>query len=233
MRGPYFDATTGSRLEQWLATDPHERKLLLRYFVECALPTDTSVRLKVDGATEIIGRGVGNLGPSLRRGRMSVADQEKVSACLLARTNATGKKVELDLLGRDPGFEKPSDPAVFSVREAAYYGNLFADPNEAFVWLPSRIVPRPCTSAGDCGVLQPVGINARLMFAPTRKALDRQGECFVTGSEARGSMDRGQLRYGNEKLVPFAYCENAISGKRYVHVITVLIKRGVAPTIGD
>ena len=44
-------------------------------------------------------------------------------------------------------------------------------------------------------------------------------------------MDRGQLRYGNEKLVPFAYCENAISGKRYVHVITVLIKRGVAPTM--
>ena len=120
VRGPYFDATTGSRLEQWLATDPHERKLLLRYFVECALPTGTSVRLKVDGATEIIGRGVGNLGPSLRRGRMSVADQEKVSACLLARTNATGKKVELDLLGRDPGFEKPSDPAVFSVREATY-----------------------------------------------------------------------------------------------------------------
>ena len=138
-----------------------------------------------------------------------------------------GKKVALDLIGRYPGFEKPSDPAVFSVREAAYYGNVFADRVEAFVWLPGRVLPRPCTAAGDCGALQPVGINARRLFDANRRALDRRGECFVTGSEERGSIGPSQLRYGNEKLVPLAYCENPVTGKRYVHVMTVLTMQGV------
>jgi hypothetical protein len=69
---------------------------------------------------------------------MTTLDQERVSSCLLARTNAKGETIDLDLLGSYPGFEYPSDPMVFKVREGAYYGNLFVSPIEAFVWFSDR-----------------------------------------------------------------------------------------------
>ena len=222
--GPYVDATSGSSLERWIDAEPIQKQLFLRYLVECALPAGTNVGLKYRGETHLIGTGVGNLGPSLQTGVMTTIDQERVSSCLLARTNARGEKVDLDLLGSYPGFERPSDPAVFKVREGAFYGNLFVSPIEAFVWFPDRVVARTCTSEGDCGGLHPVGAYARMMYDPTNPSLEEEGDCFVTGTERPHVVSTDEQRFGTDKLVPISYCTNFVTGKSYHQVMTVLTK---------
>jgi len=225
--GPYFYASKNSVLAAWIDQDPDETRMFLRYMVECALPEGVSVRLKYKGATSLLGTGYGNLGASLQAGQMSVDDQEKVSSCLLARMSTTGKHMEIDLLGPYRGFETPADPKRFNVREAAYYGNLFASPIEAYMWLPDRAQARPCTGDGDCGVLQPVGAIAGALYGAIR-ADAQAGECFVTGAEAPGTLNMQEARFGKEKLVPLSFCKNPVSGRTYTNVMTVLTQRLVA-----
>ena len=155
---------------------------------------------------------------------MTTGDQERVSSCLLARTNATGTTLDIDLLGPYRGFERPYDPKVFKVREAAYYGNLFVSPIEAFVWFPDRVMPRTCDRDGDCGVLQPVGAYARMMYSHPDAGREWEGECFVTGSEPSGAVNAREQRYGAEKLVALNFCTSGATGKTYRHVMTVLTK---------
>ena len=222
--GAHLYATGGSSLERWIDADPPQRKRFLRYLVECALPDGMNVRLKYRGRTEIIGRGVGNLGPSLQAGAMTTGDQERVSSCLLARTNANGATLEIDLLAPYRGFERPYDPKTFKVREAAYYGNLFVSPIEAFVWFPDRVAPRTCSGDGDCGVLQPVGAYARMIYHRADAGREWAGECFVTGTERSGVVNASEARYGADKLVALNFCTSAATGKTYRHVMTVLTR---------
>ena len=126
--------------------DPVQRTRFLRYLVECALPSGTSVRLKYRGRTEVIGTGVANLGPSLQAGVMTTGDQERVSSCLLARTNATGTTLDIDLLGPYRGFDRPYDPKVFKVREAAVLRESVRQPDRGL-----RMVPGP----GDAADVRP------------------------------------------------------------------------------
>jgi uncharacterized protein YjbI with pentapeptide repeats len=221
--GPYFYARQNSVLEAWIDQDPANAQLFLRYMVECALPEGVSVRLKYKGSTNLLGTGAGNLGTSLQIGQMSINDQEKVSSCLLARTNATGKHMQIDLVGPYGGlFATHADPQKFNVREAAYYGNLFASPIEAYLWLPDRVQARPCTSAGDCGVLQPVGLIAGKLYGAS--ANTQAGECFVTGAEVPGTLNPQEQRYGKDKLVPLSFCKNPVSGRTYTNVMTVFVR---------
>jgi hypothetical protein len=222
MTGPYFDAGQNSVLEAWIDHDPAQAQLFLRYMVECALPEGVSVRLKYQGSANLLGIGAGNLGTSLQAGQLSVDHQEKVSSCLLARTNATGNHMQVDLVGPYGGlFATHADPQQFNVREAAYYGNLFASPIEAYMWLPDRVQARPCTSAGDCGVLEPVGLIASELYGASANA--QAGECFVTGAEVPGTLNTQEARFGKDKLVPLSFCTNAVSGRTYTNVMTVFV----------
>ena len=103
----YFYAPKDSLLDDWIDQDPDEVQMFFRYMVECALPEGVNVRLKYKDATSLLGTGFGNLGASLQAGQMSVEDQEKVSSCLLARASATGKHMEIDLVGPYPGLFEP------------------------------------------------------------------------------------------------------------------------------
>jgi hypothetical protein len=123
------------------------------------------VTLRYRGTAEIIGRGVAGLGPSLQAGLMRVADQERVTACMLARINGSGRTVQIDMfgpMGGVAGFETTTvaDDA-FPVREAAFFGNLFgADPvAQACPDRPYGLADmRSCKDLGgggyDCGVVE-------------------------------------------------------------------------------
>jgi uncharacterized protein YjbI with pentapeptide repeats len=229
--GPYFYARKNSVLEAWIDQDPAETQLFLRYLVECALPEGVSVRLKYKDSTNLLGTGAGNLGTSLQIGQMSINDQEKVSSCLLARTSATGKHMDIDLVGPYTGlFATHADPKRFNLREAAYYGNLFASPIEAYIWLPDQVQARPCTSEGDCGVLQPVGLIASKLYGASANA--RAGECFVTGAETPGTLNPQEARFGKDKLVSLRYCTNPITGRTYTNVMTVFVPGSVSASFG-
>jgi hypothetical protein len=69
-------------------------------------------------------RGAFGLGPSWLTG-MTTADQESVSACLMARINARAATVQLDLIGAfHPSLNTP--PAAGYKAEIAVWGNLYA-----------------------------------------------------------------------------------------------------------
>ena len=230
--GPYFYAPKNTVLDAWIDQDPDEVRMFFRYMVECALPEGVNVRLKYKDATSLLGTGFGNLGASLQAGQMSVEDQEKVSSCLLARASATGKHMEIDLVGPYSGlFATHADPKRFSVREAAYYGNLFASPIEAYIWLPDQVQARPCTSDGDCGVLQPVGLIASKLYGASTNARAQAGDCFVTGAEVPGTLNPQEQRYGKDKLVPLSFCKNLASGRTYPNVMTVFVQGPVQGVI--
>lgn len=163
--GPYFAPPAGSGLEQWIDVDPAMRKKIMRYLVECALPSGTSVQLLYRGRLETLGHGLYNLGPSLRAGRMNTIDQERVSGCLLARVNARGELVTVDMFGPYSGFNSGSQAELneFSYLEGAFYGNIFLATPAAWSCTASAYQVdacrlRACKSNPDgscnCGVIQ-------------------------------------------------------------------------------
>jgi hypothetical protein len=155
----------GSGLEQWIDVDPVMRKKILRYLVECALPAGVEVQLTYRGQSELLGRGITGLGPSLPKGMMSELDQQRVSACMLARVNGMGATVQIDMFGpMGPdvtGFQsETSADGAFSVQEGAFFGNLFAATPAAYACLthPYALADtRTCKDLGggafSCGVV--------------------------------------------------------------------------------
>jgi hypothetical protein len=157
--GPFYAPPTGSGLEQWIDVDPPMRKRTLRYLIECALPAGVAVQLRYRGTLEVLGRGVLGLGPTLQKGAMPAAEQEKVSACLLARVNAEGKPVSVDLFGPMPGMNTATSAELdlYSAQEGVFFGNLFLDTPVASACaldVISRDGFRACKTDG-CGVLAP------------------------------------------------------------------------------
>src|SRR5690349_18927139 len=72
---------------------------IIKDLMECSLPTSVTVRI-IYRDTTYTAAGWANLGPTLQRSTgLTSAEQESVSACLLARVNASGTSVQIDLLG--------------------------------------------------------------------------------------------------------------------------------------
>ena len=143
-----------SDLTKWIDANPTNNLLILQDEVQCALAPTVSVRVNYRG-TLYTWTGVANLGGDWQAGTMSTASQERVSSCLLARVNASGEHLTIDMFGPMAGFNTCSvSDAYFHFNEATFFGNLFVSPPQAYV------VPTPgftgcdtraCkTSAGTC-----------------------------------------------------------------------------------
>jgi hypothetical protein len=104
----------------------------MSYLVSCALRLDQVVTYtdRFDGK---IYRWKGSLGlcPSWQSGPASTDCQEVVSACLLARNNAFGRRVQISMRGFDESGDAlalaGNESFDFPWREGAFFGNLFAD----------------------------------------------------------------------------------------------------------
>ena len=156
--GPFYAPPAGSGLEQWIDVNPPARKKVLRYLVECALPAGVAVQLQYRGSLELLGAGILGFGPTLQQGAMPALEQEAVSGCLLARVNAQGISVSVDLLGPMPGLDgaDSAELAAFPVREGVFFGNLFLSIPRAYACstggLRLRDEFRACE--GSCGILK-------------------------------------------------------------------------------
>jgi hypothetical protein len=108
-----------------------DRAMLWKYVARCALGKGQSVEGPDGGRVE----GSLGLAPEWRDGTCDVACQEKVSACLYALTNPTGKHVEVSLLGHDASLPREMRPSrsdlPYEYQEGAFFGNVFA--GEAYV----------------------------------------------------------------------------------------------------
>lgn len=155
---PAYGLNTGQGLSAangLLTTD--EGRTLAGYVVECALPEGDTISKTVAGHSVQL-HGLLGLAPEWKTGACDQDCQEWVTACLLARTNVSGQSVTLWITGDHPnlGLGLSDDYPLF---EASFYGNLFLDPDAAYVcrgdydFVATMESGRVCTSPnpGDCG----------------------------------------------------------------------------------
>jgi hypothetical protein len=136
--------------------DPFVRTVF-EYTVSCALGPDQSVEVERHGET-LVFEGALGLAPEWGDpdGSCDGACRGWVSACLIARTNAKGIAMPISLRGDHPSLA-PTDDEVdaYTIHEAVYYGDLFADSPRLFACLPDghTEIPRVCGSDHEsCGV---------------------------------------------------------------------------------
>ncbi|WP_428266453.1 hypothetical protein [Haliangium sp.] len=97
---------------------------LLTYMAACALPEGEQVTLyDGDGAAVSLDGALG-LAPEWATGPVSAIGEQKVSACLAARTNARGKHVRISLRGSNIA-TTAVERATYRHPEGAFWGNLF------------------------------------------------------------------------------------------------------------
>ena len=100
---------------------------------------------------------------------MNDEEQQKVSACLLARVNLRGQVVQIDMAGpmEDDLFAIPIDPTDGAWQlEGAFFGNLFTPYPQAYVCAQDGAVTTMARSCllGDtlsCGVMDFIGSCVR------------------------------------------------------------------------
>jgi len=145
----------------WFANDPAASDMLMRYLVRCALPAGDS-RAFTDPETGELHTWTGNLGlaPGWASGApASLAEQQVITACLLAHVNQSGMHLPISVLGRDaPGNVIPytqQELMTYSVHEACFFGNLFA-PQQALYFGTDRnahnkgaVFTRACSVSGE------------------------------------------------------------------------------------
>ncbi|HEY0712459.1 MAG TPA: hypothetical protein VGF45_07285 [Polyangia bacterium] len=123
------------------------------YLIECALPEGDSVSYDINGSSYTFHGSLG-LAPAWKTQSCDQSCQRWVSACMLARLNKLGSHMEISLRGEHPALKAPkSETKTYDAREASYYGNLFAGPEQIFTCLaPSQsAIPRVCgDSLADC-----------------------------------------------------------------------------------
>jgi hypothetical protein len=104
--------------------------MLLKYAARCALRADQSLAAPpdADGHIEQLPGSLG-LAPEWRDGSCDRSCQEKVSSCLIALINRTGKHVQLTLLSTAPSLSQALSPndndLPFPHQEGAFFGNVF------------------------------------------------------------------------------------------------------------
>ena len=125
-----------------------------RYMVECALPANQSISKTVNGQTIVLS-GLLGLAPEWKTHECDQDCQEWVSACLLARTNVSGETVQIYVAGDHEALG--STPPADTVLEAAFYGNLFEDPEGKYLCkgsalsvVAARRDGRTCSSGQGC-----------------------------------------------------------------------------------
>jgi len=164
------NALTANALTANGLRDPLGRQLM-KYVVSCALPDGESVAVTVDGTDYTFDGSLG-LAPEWgqRHGRCDLACQRWVSACVLARVDAEGIERMISIRGDNKALRPaPRELRDFPVREATYYGNVFAAGQPRYLCLPpgltsdhrvcgESLADCPMTVVGSCGdVCEDVG----------------------------------------------------------------------------
>jgi hypothetical protein len=109
----------------------------LKYVVSCALPEGTAFKVTVEG-NDYTFKGELGLAPDWGgpRGSCNGSCQRWVSACVLARVDYAGVKRLISLRGDHRALKTSvQELRDYPMREAAYYGNLFAEGQKRYLCL--------------------------------------------------------------------------------------------------
>ncbi|WP_242515625.1 hypothetical protein [Sorangium cellulosum] len=149
--------------------DPLSREVF-KYIVSCALPGGAHLDVNVDGVSYGFDGGLGlHGGWGETGGTCDEACKGWVSACVLARLNYLGTPVPLSLRGgKSELYAGATEQAEYTVREGAYYGDIFADPPVYRACLsPEQVsLERVCGPSLDDCVVTVVGSCSAACDAP-------------------------------------------------------------------
>jgi hypothetical protein len=117
----------------WFARDPALAAHVMSYAVRCAVPAGQT-RSYTDPGTGQLHTWSGGLGlaPDWAGGAaINQAEQEVITACLLAHVNRYGQHLPISVLGRDARGNlipySSCELRTYSAREACFFGNLFTE----------------------------------------------------------------------------------------------------------
>lgn len=116
------------RLTPDLSIETAEQREFVSYLVSCAMPEGVVLEAAHAGQDYRFEGSMGLAPDWLSRG-MTATEQRWVSACLLARTNAFGKRIKISVRGTGPEVLQatPSERASHTLFEGGFFGNLFAE----------------------------------------------------------------------------------------------------------
>ncbi|HEU4412789.1 MAG TPA: HYR domain-containing protein [Polyangiaceae bacterium] len=209
---------------------------LLKYVYECAMgPEQSTVLDPGPGGANLELHGLVGLAPGWGKsgGACDESCQRWVTACVLARTNAYGVKVDLSMRAPDdaPAHIKAAlavtaeERAAYPLREGAFYGNLFrqeGQPDGTAVMAPRfyacagpgsnipQVTKRFCSSQGNDGPIDVPGT------CEPRPEFPRAACLGVSGDKATGAMHDC-----------YTSIDPANQGEHYPEVITVYLKHPI------
>jgi hypothetical protein len=125
------NALTATALEDPLARE------FLKYVVSCALPDDAVINMTIDGQMYSFPGSLG-MEPQwgLPGGSCDETCQRWITGCVLARVDFLGVERPISVRGMNPGLKTTGKEAKdYPVREATYFGNVFAPGKPLFACL--------------------------------------------------------------------------------------------------
>jgi hypothetical protein len=160
--------------DKGMLLDPDQHDTL-RYLVECALPEGHAITKRIDGREHTF-EGLVGIAPEWEDDECDEDCQEWVSACLLARTNVSGKEVNIWMRADHPAIGEGSS-LEHPTLEASFFGNLFADGSSGYFCagnvagsLLSQLKGRTCAglTTESCGFTKYTACEQeqRCSFAP-------------------------------------------------------------------
>jgi hypothetical protein len=115
----------------WFDEDPATADAVMTYLARCAVPAGQALSYTspTSGATFTWSGSLG-LAPGWSSGlEATVAEEQVITACLAAHTNYYGRQIDIAVegVGADGAAipQAPGELSTYSVREAAFFGNLF------------------------------------------------------------------------------------------------------------
>ena len=181
------ETTIPSKNSLSLTTPSRYQIQFLTYLVECALPENAHLDVTLHGERMSFSGGLG-LAPEWNKRALSEKEQRWVSACLLARANYYGKRVQISMRSANPAHSalrtSVAERERFVLFEGGFYGNLFSDAPTGYVCAPKQRSLDPAPVSQDRVCTEASGRTLNDGSAITRCGFVRQ--VFCDGVEDAG-----------------------------------------------
>jgi hypothetical protein len=169
------DGLDTQEFHDWFAANPAYADMVMRYVARCALPDGAALGYEL-GEASYSWAGTFGLTPGWAAGQaITAGEQELLTACLAAHTNALGRHVTISVRGyRTDGSTidvTEEEAQGWRFHEACFFGNLFDGAGVGVGVEPDSLrtdvsTPRGCAAEfgvpGDCAPMIHVGMCADL-----------------------------------------------------------------------